>query len=137
MGLVVLKYFDSLIDAEMLKSKLNNQEIECYLFNQHMSSLLGITNPIFNRVKLMIDTSDLERATAIIDKIESTPMTDQNGKTLTCPNCQSENIHYGYKSINSNAGKIGFIMSLLALSFPFLYKTLYRCNDCKTTFTNS
>lgn len=136
MGLVVAKYFDNLIDAEMIKSKLHSEGIECFLFNEHLSSIFGVTNPAFKEIKLMVDAVDLERVNEILAVIAKTPITDDNNEIIKCPNCNSQDIIYDYKSIKSNSRMLGFLLSVFSSAFSFFYDTVYKCKQCDAEFTN-
>ncbi|MES2617142.1 MAG: DUF2007 domain-containing protein [Bacteroidota bacterium] len=71
MELITLKTFNSIIEAHVLKSKLESEDIHCFLKDETM---MGI-NPLFNislgGVKLMINKEDSEKALEILKQIES------------------------------------------------------------------
>lgn len=72
MNLITLKTFDSPIEAHLYRTILENEGISCEVFDE---MTLGL-NPFFNMagggVKLMIAEEDLEEASVIIRRIEST-----------------------------------------------------------------
>ncbi|MFT5970635.1 MAG: DNA-directed RNA polymerase subunit RPC12/RpoP [Flavobacteriales bacterium] len=134
MALVTLRTFDTVVDAHILRTKLESEGITCYLIDEHT---VGV-NPLFNitvgGIKLNIDETDAPAAIAIIEEIEGTPFTDGNDKAIACPKCKSENIYSNFKSFKGLKGIISFTTSFLLAVFPKYYKAKYKCKDCGEEF---
>ena len=66
MSIITLKTFDSSIEAYLLKSKLESENIECFVIDENMITL----NPLFANavggIKLNINDEDLKKAQAVI-----------------------------------------------------------------------
>ena len=89
MSIITLKTFDSSIEAYLLKSKLESENIECFVIDENMITL----NPLFANavggIKLNINVEDLKKAQAVINDIE----TQKNNSEVVnskCSNCNSE-----------------------------------------------
>jgi hypothetical protein len=73
MKYVTIKVFDSAIEAHILKSKLESEDIECHIFDENIVSL----NPLFNYavggIKLKVNELDFEKAITIVKEIDDQP----------------------------------------------------------------
>ncbi len=72
--------------------------------------------------------------TLIIKETEKTALTNDLGEIIKCPNCQSEEIYSGFKSMKGTKGIISAITSFLFLVFPIYFKTVYKCKKCGNEF---
>lgn len=134
MKLITAKIFDNTIDAHLFKSKLESEGINCYLFDENTISI----NPLFNNavggIKLKISDTDIKRTQEIISQIEKTPLTNDNDVIIKCPNCDSQDIYSGFKSMKGLKGVLSIILSFLLMIFPIYHKAVYKCKDCNTEF---
>lgn len=135
-NLITLKTFDNFVDAHLLKSKLKSEDIDSFLYDENIVSLDPVMNITFGGIKLKINESDFEKANEIISFIENRPFIDENQKILVCPNCNSQKLYAGFKSMKGIKGVLSTIVSFALLIFPIYQKSLYKCKDCDTEFTN-
>ena len=117
-----------------MKSKLENENITCFLFDENIVGLNLLYNITVGGVKLKIDKADLGEATTIIEEIINSPLTNDQGEIIQCPNCQSEDIYSGFKSMKGTKGIVSAITSFLFMVFPIYYKTVYKCKSCGNEF---
>ena len=80
---------DRLMTGHM-KNMLENEEIECVIKNEHLSSILGEIPPIECWTEVwIVDDSQYDRAVQIVEKAlahqEETPQSD-----WICPQCSEE-----------------------------------------------
>ena len=71
MDFVVLQRFDNYIDAHIVKGRLEDQGVHCWLKDEHLSSLIVdpvLTNTVSGGIKLMVPEDELQRAIAILDQ---------------------------------------------------------------------
>lgn len=77
MELITLKTFNSIVEAHVLKSKLESEDIHCFLKDETM---MGV-NPLFNislgGVKLMINKEDTDRALEILNSIDDSEYSEE------------------------------------------------------------
>ncbi len=139
--LITLKSFDNPIQAHMLKSKLESEEILCFLFDENIMTLNPLYNISTGGIKLKINESDLDKAVSILQTLESTEFTNEQNEPIQCPNCQSTNIYNDFKSMKGLKGALSWLASLILFVFPVFIKTIYRCKSCdfefKTPLTKS
>lgn len=134
MELVTLKTFNTPVEAHILKSRLESEDIPCFLTDENMVGLNPLYNVTIGGVKLKINKEDAERALAIVREIENTPLTDDNDKVITCPKCGSSNITSDYTSIKSIKGVLALIVALLFSILPLYTKKVYKCKQCGNEF---
>lgn len=128
MAIIRLTTCNNIIEANMLKDMLENEDIRCFLTNENFTTLVPAYNGMFGAgIQIMIDENDREKAQKLIVTIQN--QTDE----IKCPNCNSENISFGlgvkkYKKI------LIVLMSILNF-MPFNnLRNTYYCTDCKTEF---
>jgi hypothetical protein len=127
MKTVRLMTSDNLTEAHLIKGRLLNEGIDCFLTNENFTNLMPLYNNMLGSgIQIIINENDIDRARAILkDKIEP------NNKVLVCPNCGSENIGLGLGK--RKAFKIFNIIIALLSFFPIgNLKPVYYCKDCKT-----
>ena len=117
----------------MIKSKLESENIMCFLFDENIIGLDPLYNVTVGGIKLKINKSDIRRATEIIDEAENN-LTNDQGRIIQCPKCESEDIYSGFKSMKGSKGIISAIVSFLLMVFPIYYKTVYKCKNCRNEF---
>ena len=118
----------------MMKSKLESENIMCFLFDENIVGLNPLYNVTVGGIKLKINKSDIQKATEIIDETEKASLTNDQGEIIKCPKCASEEIISGFKSMKGSKGILSAIVSFLFMVFPIYYKTVYKCKNCGNEF---
>ena len=134
MELVTLKAFDNSIEAHVSRSKLESQGIQAFLFDENIIAMNPLYNNAIGGIKLKVAEVDVAAAIEILAKVDATPLTDEAGKVITCPNCGSVKITAAFKSMKEAGAVMTLIFSLLFLLFPLYYKSVKKCNDCDHEF---
>jgi DNA-directed RNA polymerase subunit RPC12/RpoP len=129
-----LKIFDSAVDAHILKSRLNNEGIVSFIFDEHIMTLNPLYNIMVGGIKLKVPETDLERARAILTEIEQTPFSDEDGTAVMCPSCGSLELYHDFKSMKGVPGFLSTFLSLFLGVFPLYFSTVYKCKVCGTEF---
>ncbi len=136
MKLVTVKTFTNSVDAHILKTILETEGIESYIFDENMSSMYPMTiNNMFGGVKLKIKESDIDRALIVIKDYDSAKLTDSNGDSIICRKCGSTDI------ITNNLSYKGFFAKLKVLIRLALFipgsgsKTVCKCKKCGAEFS--
>jgi DNA-directed RNA polymerase subunit RPC12/RpoP len=118
---IILKRFDSPVEANIVKGLLDANEIFCFLQDEHSIGLNILYSNALGGIKLMIRKEDEEQALLLLQS-----NTAANG--LQCPQCKSIHLHY----ITEQKNKTNWFF--IALSFfwmsPFYLKKQYKCSDC-------
>ena len=125
MELITIKTFDNSIDAHLLRIELENEGIECYIYDEHTVTVFPLYSNAVGGIKVKILKKDLELAKSILLSAI---------KTVICPNCASQNIILNYKSMKGLKGFLSAFTSLFTVSYPLHYKMVNKCRDCNEEF---
>lgn len=125
--IIVLTNYNTSMEANLAKTKLDAYGIPCFLTGENLSNLYPINNPKFSGVRLHLFLKDVDRARQILNEL--IPATEE--ELRHCPRCQSTNIEFGYtQKISSRI--VSILMTLFFALFP--PRKVYRCLDCKHEF---
>lgn len=132
--IIPFKNFSSIMEAEIIKSKLESYGIKCSITGQDSMFF----NPLFEgdkeSVKLSIFESDYELATKILSDKGGLNAEDLYKEGLSCPKCSSLNIdHYTREKKGFNL--ITFILSIFMVVLPRKTEIVYVCKDCGQEFS--
>jgi len=119
----VLAVFEYSTEAQLVKSKLDSEEIKTMLMDEKTIDTDLLLSQAIGGVKLLIHNSDLEKASAVYNEIR-TYQKDVNGNDIQCKKCNSVKI-----LVAPPQHKNVFYML-----FPFFESRKFICNDCKTIF---
>jgi len=128
--IIVFQRFDTVIDANIAKSKLDAYGVPCFLTEENMANLYpGASKMMNSNVRLHIFGHDEERARQVMME---NALTVDDDATLRCPKCKSKNIERDFPKELT----VPFWSSLQYLFFGifFPHKKVYRCTDCETEF---
>jgi len=118
---------DSLTEAHILKGRLLNEGIDCFLTNENFTNLMPLYNNMLGSgIQIFVNEEDFEKARVLLkDRIEP------DNLNLVCHNCGSKNIRLGI-----GKGKIfkflNIIIAVLAVIPMGNLKPKYYCADCKS-----
>jgi hypothetical protein len=118
----------------MMRSKLESEDIMCFLFDENIVGLNPLYNVTVGGIKLKINKSDLGQATEIIEESLKSSITNDQGEVIKCPKCESEDIYSSFKSMKGTKGILSAIVSFLFMVYPIYYKTVYKCKKCRNEF---
>ena len=134
MGLVTIRTFDNSSEVHLYKTKLLSLGIECFIFDEQMNTLNPIMGVAFGGIKLKVNGNDYEKSNQVITEIENAILTNEKDEVIRCPNCNSDELYTGFKSIKSVKGILSTITSFLFMVYPLYYKNVYKCKKCGTEF---
>ena len=80
------------------------------------------------------ELDDSKTVREIIEESVKSAITNDQGEVVQCPNCKSEDIYSGFKSMKGTKGILSAIVSFLFMVYPIYYKTVYKCKKCRTEF---
>ncbi len=123
--IVVFREYETSIDANVAKTKLDAYGVPCFLTQENLNTLMA-QNPFLFTIKLHIFENDATRVREVLDELfdYETP--------LTCPQCESTEIMYSESRKGFN--------KFAAVAFGFLFhirmtpKKVHHCLDCKLEF---
>ena len=130
MKLVTAQTFNDSVSAHLVKTRLENEGIECYIFDEHINNIMPIYGQAVGGIRIKIKEEDVPKAKALIEEWELRPHLDRTNETLTCAACGSHEIYAGFKSFKTSLGWLTLAISFLFMIYPFYSKTVYRCKRC-------
>jgi len=130
MKLVTAQTFNDSVSAHLVKTRLENEGIECYIFDENINSIMPIYGQAVGGIRIKIKEEDVPKAKALIEEWELRPHLDRTNETLTCAACGSHEIYGGFKSFKTSLGWLTLAISFLFMIYPFYSKTVYRCKRC-------
>ena len=71
MDFILLETFDNYIDAHIVKGRLEDQNISCWLKDENLSTIIVdpiLTNAISGGIKLMVAKDDLTKALDVLNE---------------------------------------------------------------------
>lgn len=108
--------------AHIAKTKLESEDVECYIFDEYTSSMNWFFNNAIGGIKLKVREEDYERALKILNKNVEIENEDAE---IICPECNSKEIK------DERVSKKFAYISILLLGFPLLFsKRKYECKQC-------
>lgn len=134
MNLVTVKTFDNPIDAHLAKSVLAHHGIQSFLIDENMVALNPLFNVTVGGIKLRVPEIEVAKAHTLLIEMDIKPVTDENDRIVTCPQCDSPNYYQGYKSMKGAKGALSTIVSFLFLVFPLYFESVNKCKDCGYEF---
>lgn len=123
--IIAFRQFDSVIDANIAKTKLDAYGIPCFLTEENMSNLYP-GQPFFPvKVRLHLFSKDEEQASRILSDIN---LIGDHDHSVSCPRCNSTRIIRGFPK--------KFADSLKFIFFGVLFpnKKVNHCLDCNNEF---
>jgi hypothetical protein len=79
------------VEAHLMKTKLESEQITCYLFDENIVGLNPLFSVAVGGVKLKIRKDDIDMASLILNESENTTLKNEHGETVRCPRCLSDN----------------------------------------------
>ena len=128
--IVTLTTFYDAMEAEIVKGRLEANDIPCYIAD---GNFIG-ANPLYNQaaggIKIKVFEHDLDKCREIL--AENMEVESGDDKLYTCPKCSSSDVFYGPSAVEKNW--IFIVLSFLTFTHPiFLYKT-WHCKACGNKF---
>lgn len=137
MSLVTLKVFQNAIEAHLIKSKLEAEGIPCVLFDENITTLAPFYSLVSGGIQLKISSLDVEAADEVLKEIASSKYTNEQGETLHCPNCHSEDFYSDFKSSKSKINLFSWFSAIFFGSTMSFDNGVYKCKNCNTEFDNN
>jgi DNA-directed RNA polymerase subunit RPC12/RpoP len=124
--IIVFESYDTVMSANLVKTKLDAYGIPCFLSDEHFVGLYPIRNELFPGVRLHIFEKDQARVKEILTEQKGDIETEE----LRCPYCRSANINM----VPSKKGFLTNIVTSLLLGLFIHPIKRYHCQDCQKLF---
>lgn len=122
--IIVFRAYDTVVEANLAKTKLDAYGIPCFLTEEHMNNLYPIRNGIFPGTRLHIFEKDYDQVKSVLDE-------NQDEGFIKCPRCGSTDFH------QILSGEEGSNFTIRAILGVFSSKPIieYKCNNCNHIYT--
>lgn len=123
--IIVYKVFDTAIEANIAKTKLDAYGIPCFLTEENLSNLYPGQPFLAFKVRLHLFAADRQKAKEILEEVTLSVSQDN---ALQCPNCGSTSITRNFPKQESESLKVLFFGVL----FP--HRKVNLCQECDNEF---
>lgn len=128
--IVVFKKFETTIEANIVKSKLDTYGIPCFLTEENMTNLYPGASSLMNfNVRLHLFARDVPRA---LELLEENQLDVEDEYTVKCPRCQSPRVERDFPRKMSTTFASALNVMFFGVFFP--EKKIYRCLECDAEF---
>lgn len=127
MKLITIAKFSHPLDAHLAKTKLESEEIECFIADENIVQMNWLLSNAVGGVRLQVKENDAEAAKKILKELNVNEIQqDVEDKTaLTCPKCNSTDVYY------EKFARRNVFLSWLVTGIPLLFMSrTWCCNKC-------
>ncbi len=132
MSLLTVKIFQNSIDAHLFKSRLENEGIDSYLFDENINSMNMLYGVAVGGIKLKVNESDKEKVQRVLQEIEEEKRAA--AIFIKCPVCESTEHYNNFISIQGWKAFLATVLAFLTFSYPAYQKKVYKCKECGNEF---
>jgi hypothetical protein len=126
--IIVFGQFDNGIDANIAKTKLDAQDVPCFLTEENMAGLYPGQHAFAFRVRLHIFKTDLD----MVSKILMTHDAALPNADSICPRCQSAKTERDFPKKLKNKTLTEFMLLFFGVFIP--HKKVNHCLTCGNEF---
>jgi hypothetical protein len=129
--IVLLERYKSSIEANLAKTKLDANDIPCFLTGENMADLYQGVGAHFQAfsVSLFVFETDIEAASQIL---KDSPAEGEDGAPTQCPHCSSLKVVRDFPQSMYKKFLPGLTAIFFGLWFP--QRRVYHCLDCDQEF---
>jgi hypothetical protein len=136
--IVVYRTFYNPIEANIVKAKLEDAHISCFLTDEHVATIQPLFNQAIGGVKLNVFEKDIIAINELLledEELLEVPELegDELQNTVVCEKCGSTNVGYGMATKNKYSWWVALV-SLLMSVYPFKANKCYHCYKCGHEF---
>jgi ribosomal protein L37AE/L43A len=128
MNFVELRSFDNYIEANIVLNMLQNANINCHLKDEYTVTIDPLLSPALGGMKLMVHTSQVERAWDMIETAE-----EQYLRTVACPVCKAHSLKI-ISVTRKHKCKLAALASMLLNGKSVEVSKIYQCSSCGYDF---
>lgn len=128
MEFVILQSFTNYMDAHILKGRMEQEGIRCWLKDENTVTIDPILTNAVGGIKLMVPSHDYKRAYALWQDFMT-----QKREAYACPKCGSHNIEF-VSSPRKLSNWIGAIAGTFFGDLAIGVNKTWRCFECEAEF---
>lgn len=128
-NIIVFRQFDSAIEANILKTKLDAYGIPCFLTEENLANLYPGQQFMPFQVRLHLFEKDVEQANLIVNEQN---FSVEDDSALKCPRCRSVRTARDFPKKYDDKFLTGLSILFFGIFVP--QKKVNRCLDCEMEF---
>ncbi len=128
MNFVELRSFDNYIEANIVLNMLRHSNIKCHLKDEYTVTIDPLLSPALGGMKLMVHTSQVERAWDMMDEAEQ-----QYLRSIPCPVCKMHALKI-ISVTRKHKCKLAALASMLLNGKSVELSKIYQCSSCGYDF---
>ena len=121
--------YDNFLLANMTLGLLQENNVNCYLKDEHIVTVDPLLSPAVGGIKLLVEENDFADAEGLIKDAEAAYL-----KEIPCPNCKSLSLVVEEKT-DTPTGFWDKLKNQVAYGQTSTYSKMYRCENCKRLFS--
>ena len=121
--------FDNYIDAQLCLQQLQNENINCWLKDEHTVTIDPLLTNAIGGIKLMVHETQKDRATDLLRTI-----LNKAKENRACPYCGSFNVEYIFSNRKAS-NWFSAIFTYLLGGYALASEKMYHCFDCEREFS--
>lgn len=125
----MFRQFDNVIEANIIKSKLDAHGIPCFLTDENLANLYPGQQYLSFQVRLHLFEKDAQHAQQIVDEKNLIVLDDH---TARCPQCHSHHLDRDFPKKETRKFFSGLHILFFGIFFP--NEKIYRCQECQHEF---
>jgi len=127
MDFILLRSYDSYINAHTTLNRLGEEGITAYLKDEYTVTIDPFLSNALGGIKLMVYPDDYEEAVELLRAFDKVYR-----NAVSCPECGSHEVDYVSKPGPKNW--IAAIVSWFMSSYAIALEQVYQCSDCHHQF---
>lgn len=141
--IVVHSTYYNPIEASIIKSRLEDSDIPCFLTDENVATINPLYNQAIGGVKLNVFEKDIDRINLLLSEKQGEIEMDRVGSeadndtaeadAVICESCGSSNVGYGQATKNRFTWWVT-VLSFFFIVYPFKANQCYHCYDCGHEF---
>ena len=124
MRYIPIHAFDNYVEANIIRSRLELEDIVCWLKDENTVTIDPILTNAIGGIKLMVPESQVDRALELLRQFRS-----EKQSMIKCPRCKSSNVEL-ITTPRKSSNWIGAIVGFLTINLALSGDKVYHCFDC-------
>ncbi|PWS31775.1 putative signal transducing protein [Pedobacter paludis] len=137
---IVYSTFYNPIEANIIKSRLEDSGFSCFLADENVSTIQPLYNQAIGGVKLIVFERDVDEINQLLAE-DNSNLVDENDGTnqvteekILCEVCGSDNVGYGMATKKKFSWWVILVSVFVGVFLPFKGNKCHHCYNCGHEF---
>lgn len=128
MRYVPIQAFDNYVEANIIRARLEQEDIICWLKDENTVTIDPILTNAVGGIKLMVPESQVGRTLELLKQFRN-----EKQSIVRCPRCHSSNVE-SVTTPRKASNWIGAIVGFLTINLALSGDRVFHCFDCGFEF---